>query len=114
MLSSQGAHNIDDVLLSLKLESKVGSKKASFLFTLLEWTYHQLGYIIDRANSLLSDRKYVLYFVDGMELMIPLKTTIRAALSLKNDIPFSLHSKVNSKYIPCHPPIFRHHVALTP
>ena len=65
------------------------------LFGVLESTYKGLGYIIDRA--LLSDCKFVLlsrYFIRGAELMLPLKTCIRAAVSLKNELP-CLHSKVN-------------------
>ena len=97
MLTAQGAHNIDDVLLTIKTESKVSSKVAEKLFGVLESTYKGLGYIIDRAKSLLSDCKFVLlsrYFIRGAELMLPLKTCIRAAVSLKNELP-CLYSKVN-------------------
>ena len=101
VLSTQGAHNIDDVLLAMKLKAKVDKETASNLFKLLEKLYLKLGYVIDRAKSLFSDRKYVLlsrYFVDGVELMLPFKTMIRAAVSLKNDIP-TLHSRVTATYM---------------
>lgn len=100
-LSSQGAHTIDDVLLSLKLENKVGSTTASRLFGILEGTYKNLACIIDRAKSLLFDRRYVLlsrYFVDGVGLMLRLQTVIRVSMSLKNELP-TLHSRVNAVYM---------------
>ena len=101
ILPSQGAHNIDDVLLTLKSKQKVTGDIARELFGILESTYQKLGYIIDRAKILLSDRKFVLlsrYFIDGIELMLPLKTMIRAAVSLKNELP-TLRSRMSSVYL---------------
>lgn len=49
-LSSQGAHNIEDVLLSLKLENKVDSTNASLLFGILEGTYKNLASSLTGPN----------------------------------------------------------------
>ena len=103
LLSSQGVTNIDDVLLLLKLQSKVGSGLATKLFNTLETWYKKLGYVIDRSKSLLSCRKCVLlsrYFIDGLELMLPLKTAIRTALSLNDEIP-TMHDTICSIYAYC-------------
>ena len=98
---SSGAHSIDECAIDIQTwpESKVASNVAGEIFASLEGTYLNVGYIIDRAKCLLSDRKFVLlsrYFVDGFEFMLPVNHD-QGRIS-QNDVP-TLHSRMSSVYL---------------
>ena len=87
---AQSLTNIDDILFALFYRGGLAKNDAAKIFALLERTYIELGYTVDRTKSVLSSNKFIYlsrYFAQGIEILMPLKVVIRSALLYKNSLP---------------------------
>ena len=87
---AQSLTNIDDIIFALFYKGGLAKNDASKIFSMLEQTYLELGYTVDRTKSILRSNKFIYlsrYFARGIEILMPLKVVIRSALLYKNSLP---------------------------